>query len=75
VPISIWLKWALFLVSNGILGAGTMMLIKGTMPPPMSDVKVGPIFATTLFIVGMTGLIVFGEADLLNVTLAMFIEQ
>ena len=75
MPIPIALKWALFLVSNAILGAGTMMLIKGTMPPPMTNMKVGPIAATTLFTIGMTGLIVFGEPELLQNTINMFTGQ
>lgn len=69
MPIPLGLKWLLFFVSNGILGAGFMMLTKGSFPPPMSRVKVGPILATSVFVVGMTGLLVFGEPEMLQTTL------
>jgi hypothetical protein len=69
VPIPLPLKWILFFVFNGILGAGVMMLVKGTLPPPLTSRKAGPVLATTVFIIGMTGFLVFGEPDLLQVTI------
>lgn len=48
------------------------MLWKGTMPPPFSHRKASAVLSTVLFIVGMTGLLVFGEPDLLKATLAAF---
>ena len=71
MPISLPLKWILFFVFNGVLGAGTMMLIKSTLPPPLAHRKAGPIFATTLFVIGMTGFLVFGEPDLLQATIGV----
>jgi hypothetical protein len=73
VPISIWIKWAAVIVSSGILGASIMMMAKGTLPPPMSKVRVPAAVSTAIFIVGMTGLLVFGEPELLKNTLAIFI--
>jgi hypothetical protein len=69
MAISIWLKWLFFLVTNAVLGASVIMMVKGTLPPPMTRVKVRPVVATSLFVVGMTGLLVFGEPDLLEATL------
>lgn len=66
---SIWLNWIFFLVTNAILGASVMMLWKGTLPPPAGNVKVHPVLSTTLFVIGMTGLLVFGPPDLLQKTI------
>ncbi|HWI63895.1 MAG TPA: hypothetical protein VNT75_18835 [Symbiobacteriaceae bacterium] len=63
-------KWIGVMVFSGLLGGSVLMLWKGTLPPPFSNVRVGPVFSTALFVLGMTGLLVFGEPELLNVTLA-----
>lgn len=66
---SIWLNWALFLVSNALLGSSVMMMVKGTMPPPFASRKASPVFATGIFVVGLTMMLVYGEPDLLQVTI------
>lgn len=75
MEISIWLKWAFMIVSSGMLGASVLMLWKGTLPPPMTNVKVPAVLSTFVLIVGMTGLLVFGDQDLLQKTLAVLSGQ
>lgn len=58
-------KWLGVFLFSGLLGGSVLMLAKGTLPPPFSNVRVGAVFATVLFTLGMTGLLVFGEPDLL----------
>lgn len=58
-------KWIGVMVFSGLLGASSLMLWKGTLPPPFSKIRVSPLFSTSLFVLGMTGLLVFGEPELL----------
>ena len=72
MPLPIFVKWIGVIVFSGLLGGSVMMLAKGTLPPPFSKVKVNPIFSTALFVIGMTGVLVFGEPELLLNTINMF---
>lgn len=62
--------WVLMLISGGMLHASVMMLWTGTAWP-IKSVKLHPILGTALFVIGMTGLLVFGTQDLLQQTLAL----
>jgi hypothetical protein len=63
----IW-TWVLFGVSNLLLVASIPMLWTGKLP---NGRKVHPVVATAIFVVGMTGLLVFGPPDLLKNTLTL----
>lgn len=65
------IKWGLFLVSQALLGGSLMMLIKGTMPPPMTHKKVAPVVATGVFVVALTMMLVFGTPELLQDTIEL----
>jgi hypothetical protein len=69
VPISIPLKWFFFVVFSGVMGAGVMMLIKA---PPFKNLRIPAVVSTAIFVLGMTGFLVFGEPDLLQATLGLF---
>lgn len=64
--------WILFGVSNVLLGAGTMMFYKA---PPGLRQKVSPLAATTVFVVGMTMMLVYGTPDLLLLTIQKVFPQ
>jgi hypothetical protein len=70
MPVPIWFKWAAVIIGSGLLGGSVMMLWKGTLPPPMSKVRVPAIVGTIIFVIGMTMLLVFGEPELLKNTIA-----
>lgn len=72
MPLPIFVKWIGVILFSGLLGGSVMMLAKGTLPPPFSKVKVNPIVSTALFVLGMTGVLVFGEPELLLNTINMF---
>lgn len=61
--------WTGFGISNILLGASIMMLLKGTMPPPMTHRKASPVLSTSIFVVGLTMMLVFGTPALLQETL------
>jgi hypothetical protein len=63
------LTWVCFGVSNIFLAASVPMLWTGKLP---NGRKVSPVFATSLFVLGMTGLIAFGKPDLLKQTFSLF---
>ncbi|MFZ5814117.1 MAG: hypothetical protein ACOY93_02265 [Bacillota bacterium] len=63
----IW--WALFGVSNILLGASVGMLVKGG---PFAKMKVRPELATFIFVCGMTLLLVAGKQNLLQATITFF---
>lgn len=71
---TILFNWIFFLISNGVLGASVMMLAKGTLPPPMTRVKVPAILSTALFVIGLTGMLRFGTPDLLQGTIGLFVK-
>jgi len=62
--------WVFMLISGGMLHASVMMLWTGTAWP-IKRIKLHPILGTAVFVVGMTGLLVFGTQDLLQQTLAL----
>jgi hypothetical protein len=63
------INWVGFFISNALLGAAIMMLWKGTLPPPMSKVKVHPLISTTVLVAGTTTMLVFGTPGLLQQTI------
>jgi hypothetical protein len=63
------INWVGFFISNGLLGAAVMMLWKGTLPPPMGNVKVHPLISTTVLVAGSTMMLVFGTPGLLQQTI------
>jgi hypothetical protein len=67
--LGLFMEWALFGLSQALLGASVMMLAKGTLPPPFTHKKASPVFATFQMIVGLTMMIWFGREDLLKDTL------
>lgn len=69
--MSPWVALALFMVGNGLAGSGTIMIIKGTYPPPMTHIKSSPVLATFLLLLGMTMILHFGTPELL----AQIIDQ
>ena len=66
VLLSLLIKWVLFGVSNIILVVSVAMMFKAK--------KVSPIVSTGLFVVGMTMMIVFGQPDLLQNTIGVFVK-
>lgn len=58
--------WALFMVSNMLVGASVAMLVKGG---PFARRTVPPAAATFLFICGMTLLLFSGKQNLLQATI------
>lgn len=62
--------WILTAVSGGLLHASIMWLWTGKAWP-IKSVKMHPIFATFVLIVGVTGLLYFGTQDLLQQTINM----
>jgi hypothetical protein len=71
VAMSIWVKWLLMIVGSGMLGASIPMLWTGHLPPPMTNVKIHPILSTSIFVIGLTLLLVFGTPDLLQQTIEL----
>jgi len=69
VQIPLVVKWIGVFVFSGLLGGSMMMLFKGTLPPPLTKVRVNPIVSTSLFVLGMTGVLLFGEPELLQNTI------
>jgi len=69
VQLPLVVKWIGVMVFSGLLGGSVLMLAKGTLPPPFSKIRVGAVLSTALFVLGMTGLLVFGEPELLLNTL------
>lgn len=65
-PLKLMIYWAGFGLSNILLGASVMMLVKGTLP---NGRKVSPVLSTSIFVVGLTMLLVFGTPALLRDTL------
>lgn len=68
MDLSILIDWALFGVSNVLLGASIMMLWSGKLP---NGKKVNPLVGTSLMVVGLTMMLVFGTDHLLQDTLKM----
>lgn len=66
--------WVSFGISQAILGSSIMMISKGTLPPPLAHKKANPVFATALFVVGMTAMLVYGTPDLLQITIDTLIK-
>lgn len=66
---SIWINWGFTILSILLLGGSIMMMVKGTMPPPLTRLRAHPIVATGVFVAGLTLLLVYGTADLLQVTI------
>lgn len=64
VQLLIW--WALFGLSNILLGASVGMLVKGG---PFAKKPVPPVVATFIFVCGMTLLLVAGKQNLLQITI------
>lgn len=62
--------WALFLVSNLLLGASVGMLVKGG---PFAKMRIPPAAATFLLICGTTLLLVAGKQNLLQATITFVI--
>lgn len=75
MPIPLFAKWIGVILFSGLLGGSVLMLAKGTLPPPFSNVRVNPILSTSVFVLGMTGLLVFGEPELLLNTINMFMGK
>lgn len=67
--ISILVTWVFFGISNIFLAASVPMLWTGKLP---NGRKVSPVLSTSIFVIGMTGLIYFGHQDLLKKTLELF---
>ena len=65
----ILMNWALFGVSQALLGASIVFMYKGKMPPPFTHKKATPIMATATLVVGLTMMIVFGTEGLLEATI------
>lgn len=63
--MSPWIALLLFLIGNAILGSAVIMLVKGTMPPPMTHKRATPGFATFILLVGLTMMLHFGTPRLL----------
>jgi hypothetical protein len=61
--------WTGFGISNILLGASIMMLVKGTLPPPMTHKKANPVLSTSILVVGLTMMLVFGTPALLQETI------
>lgn len=61
--------WTGFGISNILLGASIMMLLKGTLPPPMTHKKASPVISTGILVVGLTMMLVFGTPALLQETI------
>jgi hypothetical protein len=75
VPLPLWVKWVAFFVFSGLLGGSVLMIAKGTLPPPFHKIRVSPIAATTAFVLGMTGTLVFGDPDLLQNTINLMLGK
>lgn len=72
MPTGLLLDWIGVMVSTPLLGASVLMLWRGTPPPPLSRIKVSPLLSTSLLVVSLTGLLVFGNPDLLKDTIDLF---
>ncbi len=59
-----------FFIGSGILGAGLMMLVKGTYPGTRT--KANPIFSTFLLLFGHAMVLHFGDPGLLNALINYF---
>lgn len=66
--------WILLILSSNLLVVSIIMLWTGRMPPPFSSRKVSRFFSTVLHVVGMTGTLIYGTQDLLQVTLETFFK-
>ncbi|HEY8346774.1 MAG TPA: hypothetical protein VIL07_05780 [Symbiobacteriaceae bacterium] len=66
---SLWVNWAFVLLSGLLLGGSILMMTTGTLPPPFSRRRASPLFATSVFVVGLTLLLVYGTPDLLQSTI------
>lgn len=69
MQIPLLAKWLGVFVFSGLLGGSVLMLFKGTLPPPFSKTRVHPVVSTAVFVLGMTGLLFFGEPELLQNTI------
>jgi hypothetical protein len=61
--------WVALGVFSGMLGASVGMMWGAG---PFAKRRVPPVLATFLFIVGMTGTLVFGKQNLLQATITFF---
>jgi len=66
---SIWVNWAFTILSTLLLGGSILMITSGRMPPPLRSVRAHPIFATGVFVAGLTLLLVYGTPELLQQTI------
>lgn len=60
-------NWVLFHVFFGVMAASVPMLWTGRIP--VLNKKANPVLSTALFVVGMTGFLVYGTQDLLQATI------
>lgn len=66
---TILINWGGLGLCSGLLGASVGMLMGAG---PFAKIRVPAVLATFLFVVGMTGTLVFGKQNLLQATLSFF---
>lgn len=66
--------WILLIISSNLLVVSIIMLWTGRLPPPFSSRKVSRFFSTFLHVVGMTGTLIYGTQDLLQLTIQTFFQ-